>query len=94
MYRSVINEFYLLNSNGLNSQGHIGAEDFMRLLHELKTYHAHHLVHILPVCLRCTGYRHEGLNQRSECTYATPYHIPIIVLSVRFTSRTTTGHDT
>ncbi|CAG2239181.1 unnamed protein product [Mytilus edulis] len=79
MYRSVINEFYLLNLHGVNSQGHISAEDFMRLLHELKTCHAHYLVHILPVCicLRCTEYRHERLNQLSECTYATPYHGPI-----------------
>ncbi|CAC5422018.1 unnamed protein product [Mytilus coruscus] len=79
MYRSVINEFYLLNLNGVNSQGHISADDFMRLLHELKTRHAHYLVHILPVCicLRCTEYRHERLNQLSECTYATPYHGPI-----------------
>ena len=51
----------------------------MRLLDELKTCHAHYLVHILPVCicLRCNEYRHERLNQLSECTYVTPYHSPI-----------------
>lgn len=79
MYRSVIYEFYLFNLHGINTHEHLSAEDFMRLLHELKTCHSHYLVHILPVCicLRCTEYRHERLNQLSECTYPTPYFGPL-----------------
>lgn len=77
IYRSVIHEFYMFDSFGISKpSGIISYDEFIRLLHEVKTCHEHFLVYILPncICFQCTKYRTDRLEQLSDHTYPTPYY--------------------
>jgi hypothetical protein len=78
-YKEVVNDKYVINFHGAQTNVHLSIDQFMQLTHEVKVCHGDYLVNHLPhcVCDNCSQFRHErGIQMWNDC-YLNPYFGPI-----------------
>jgi hypothetical protein len=79
VYKEVVNDKYLINFHGAQTNVHLSIDQFMQLTHEVKVGHGDYLVNHLPhcVCDNCSQFRHErGIQTWNDC-HPNPYFGPI-----------------
>ena len=79
VHKEVVNDKYLINFHGAQTNVHLSIDKFMQLTHEVKVCHVDYLVNHLPhcVCDNCSQFRHErGIQMWNDC-YPNPYFGPI-----------------
>ena len=61
VYKEVVNDKYLINFHGPQTNVHLSIDQFMQLTHEVKVCHGNYLVNHLPhcVCDNCSQFRYE-----------------------------------
>jgi hypothetical protein len=79
VYKDVVNDKYLINFHGAQTNVHLNIDQCMQLIHEIKICHGDYLVNHLPhcVCDNCSQFRHQiGIQMWNDC-YPNPYFGPI-----------------
>ena len=79
VHKEVVNDKYLINFHGAQTNVHLSIDQFMQLTHEVKVCHGDYLVNHLPhcVCDNCSQFRHErGIQMWNDC-YPNTYFGPI-----------------
>jgi hypothetical protein len=51
VYKEVVNDKYLINFHGAQTNVHLSIDQFMQLTHEVKVCHGDYLVNHLPHCV-------------------------------------------